>query len=124
MAHETVYMLQTFNMVGPKTFRFDRPVIYNEFQAALAVVEQTRGKSGLVIHEVTGDPVRMIFDEPIIVHAMGTLPVGLMARGEDVAQIGAEPEKVRLTHRNEEQVARVDQAGMRPSRPVFEPARV
>lgn len=79
MARETVYMLQTFEMAGPRTFRFDRPLLCKDMPDALAVAETHARKAGRMITEVTGDPMQMEFDDPQIVFAEGAIPVGLTA---------------------------------------------
>lgn len=79
MARETVYMLQTFEMAGPRTFRFDRPLICKDMPDALAVAETHLRKAGRMITEVTGDTTDMEFDDPQIVFAEGAIPVGLTA---------------------------------------------
>jgi hypothetical protein len=78
MARETIYMLQTFDTSNGTSFRFDHPILFKDLANARAVADTSVAKSGLILHEIVGDPVMLDYQRPVIVHAAGVLPAGLL----------------------------------------------
>jgi hypothetical protein len=99
VAYETIYMLQTFDLAGPRTFRFDKPVLYPQLREALGAAEEIRGKAGLIIHEVAGDADQLEWKDPIVVHEMGAVPVGIPWERRVAAHALPQPEIVQAPAR-------------------------